>query len=800
VAVAENKATITIQADARQALDSLKNVEARLTSLSTGLQKVGHYGAGLLVAVPSLQAMATSAIASADAMTNMASRLRLVTGSAQAAAQVQGQLFDIAQQSRVSFTELGSTYAQIARSATALGIPQERVLNVTRSIGQAMALSGGAAASLQAALVQLSQGMSSGLLRGEELNSILEQAPRLAQALADGLGVPIGRLRAMGEAGELTASQVIAALEKAGPQLQRELGQATLTVSQAMTQLGNATTKLVGDVDAATGASGALAGAISSLAGSVGGLGDAVRRNQGAVDVLLSAGAGVAITAAAAATLRLVASYGSLAAILARIGALVSGPVGIVIGVGTAVGGAVGVVQARRAELESLQGKIEELAKLEDMQRNQPAGLAPRWQARIDQLRADITRMRADVEADFRRGEKDTSPYAGVFPDAKSVAEMEKVAKIDLDVRRKYARDALEIARAYAQEISKTTDPAEQQRLRDELGQRQRALADGLQKSLEGMQPKGGARPKREDAPSPTEILRNAPVTFTRFERGQQDAVEKAAREAETAAYLDDIERRRRAEEDRKRTLEQLTSQTVIGRTQALQRQLALLNEEFTARGETDSGGALGQAIVQVEQQLRDLEPAARQAETSLSTFAEQAARNIQDALGNTLEQMLAGNFDSIDKMWANLMRRLVAQAAATRLNEALFGKEGKGGGWLDLAVSAVGAYFGNYNGSSGINGGSYVPGRPRGGAATGTNVLQRDMITLVHKGEAIVPKAFNPWAGGRGMGGGVRLGDVRINIDSRTDQAEVMRLVSMGVMQGQRAMFEQLRLEGVRA
>ncbi|MBV5333463.1 tape measure protein, partial [bacterium] len=102
--------------------------------------------------------------------TTLQTQLRLSSSSAAEASKAYSALFDIAQQGRVSFTELGTTYAAIARSGKELGISQSRLLDVTQSISQAMTIGGGSAASMQAALVQLGQGLSSGTLRGEELN------------------------------------------------------------------------------------------------------------------------------------------------------------------------------------------------------------------------------------------------------------------------------------------------------------------------------------------------------------------------------------------------------------------------------------------------------------------------------------------------------------------------------------------------------------------------------------------------------------------------------------------------------
>lgn len=150
----------------------------------------------------------------------------------------------------------------------------------------------------------------------------------------------------------------------------------------------------------------------------------------------------------------------------------------------------------------------------------------------------------------------------------------------------------------------------------------------------------------------------------------------------------------------------------------------------------------------------------AKETVEELDSFTVRAAQNIQDVLGEELSSVLDGNFKSIGQNFKRTLNRMVAEALAADLTGALFGGSAKGSGkvgggilgsLIDIGSSFLGG--GGYNGSSGINGGSVIrPSSLRGGAATGTNLLERDMITLVHKGEAIVPKAFNPSAFGGGQ------------------------------------------------
>lgn len=223
---------------------------------------------GLLQGVAAAGAV-RAMVQTADAVTVMRNQLELSTGSAAKAMQAYDALFGIAQRSRVSFTELGGTFASIARATDGLGISQQRLLTVTQAIGNAMAVSGGSAAGMQAALTQLGQGLASGTLRGDELNSVLEQTPRLARAIADGMGVTVGKLRELGQEGKITAEAVLRALESQASTLSREVSGSVVTVSQAMTQMANSATKAVAELDRSSGASSAITQAMQAMSNTI---------------------------------------------------------------------------------------------------------------------------------------------------------------------------------------------------------------------------------------------------------------------------------------------------------------------------------------------------------------------------------------------------------------------------------------------------------------------------------------------------------------------------------------------------
>ncbi len=343
-----------------------REVETGLRRVGGAMDTVGTAASALARAVGGVAGAFAGALSvrefvqAADAVTGLQNQLKLATGSAQAAGVAYNQLYEISQRSRTGFIELGKTFASISTAAADMGVSQQRLLKVTEAIGNAVTISGTGAQAAQAALQQLGQGLASGTLRGEELNSVMEQTPRLAKALADGLGVTRGELRALGQQGAITAEQVIKALESQSSVLQGEVKDATLTVGQAFTQLTNSATRAVGDFDKATGATATLAGTISSLAGAVDTLGGVIRNNEGAFKVLGGTLAGAAVVAGAAG---IVKSIGLIGGAVAALGAvLLANPAVLaLLGLSAAVGGGVALISAQSKTADGIGQAIERL-------------------------------------------------------------------------------------------------------------------------------------------------------------------------------------------------------------------------------------------------------------------------------------------------------------------------------------------------------------------------------------------------------------------------------------------------------
>lgn len=234
-----------------------KRAEQATDRLSASSQGLGRALAGVAAVVGVRQV-----VQYADAYEAVNARLRLVTSSAENFSQVQSALIAQADQTRTGLGETVELYARIARSTRELGASDKERLQVTENINKALIVSGASGASAQAALMQLGQGLASGTLRGEELNSVLEQAPRLAEAIAEGLGVSVGRLREMGQAGQLTSSQVFRALLSQTENIEREFAGIPVTIGQALTVAENRLQVFVGETSKASGAGQALASVI----------------------------------------------------------------------------------------------------------------------------------------------------------------------------------------------------------------------------------------------------------------------------------------------------------------------------------------------------------------------------------------------------------------------------------------------------------------------------------------------------------------------------------------------------------
>lgn len=319
----------------------LNNIERSMNSLnrvSVNLFKAGVAGFG----VSQLKGFA-------DGYTEIQNKLRLVESASISSAKGLSNVFDIALKTNQSINATSGVYQRFAQNAETLKISQAQIASLTETVSKAVAVSGASAGAADAALTQFGQALGSGILRGDEFNSVMEQTPALAKAIATGLGVTTGELRNMAKEGKLTMDVLVPALERAKESVDDQFNTRILTISAAFENLNTSTVKWIGELDKSTGASEAFAKAINEIA------------NHLTIVASLAAGAGViwsvgkirtwieasiqasaAMSAQAAATRNLTAAQQALTATGKGLGGalgFVGGPLGLLtLGLSAGVG------------------------------------------------------------------------------------------------------------------------------------------------------------------------------------------------------------------------------------------------------------------------------------------------------------------------------------------------------------------------------------------------------------------------------------------------------------------------------
>ena len=165
----------------------------------------------------------------ADAWTMMQNRLKSAGLASGEAAVAQAKIVDIATKSRSTLAEVGNLYARVAFATEELGTSQADVAKITETLSKAFKLSGKTALESQSAITQLTQALASGVLQGDELRSLRENAPEVARAIADAFGVTVGELKKLGAEGQLTADKIIPAILGASDKIEQRFAQTRST-------------------------------------------------------------------------------------------------------------------------------------------------------------------------------------------------------------------------------------------------------------------------------------------------------------------------------------------------------------------------------------------------------------------------------------------------------------------------------------------------------------------------------------------------------------------------------------------
>ncbi|MNC28212.1 hypothetical protein D3C75_764110 [compost metagenome] len=183
----------------------------------------------------------------ADAWVTVNNKLANAVRPNEQLADVTQRIFDISQKTMSSLDATAAMYGRLERATRSAGTSTEDLSRIVTTINQGLAVSGATAQEASSTMIQLSQALASGVLRGEEFNSISENGSRLAVALADSLGVTVGQLRSMAAEGKLTTDVVVKGLLSQGDQIAKEFANTAMTLGQAFEIASNNVTKFVGE-------------------------------------------------------------------------------------------------------------------------------------------------------------------------------------------------------------------------------------------------------------------------------------------------------------------------------------------------------------------------------------------------------------------------------------------------------------------------------------------------------------------------------------------------------------------------
>ncbi|PAC64865.1 hypothetical protein CJP04_09815 [Klebsiella pneumoniae] len=319
--MAENAGGIyyDIEMDVRGLLTAQQRVNQRLDLMERGFDKTSRsidttersMSSLSRVAVALTAALSVQQVAEyADAWATVNNKLSNSIRPSEQLADVTERVFNITQQTRSSLDATASLYARLERATRQYGTSADDLAKLTTIINQGFVVSGATAQEAENAIIQLSQGLASGALRGEEFNSVNEQGNRLIVALADSMGVSIGQMRNMAAQGKLTTDVVVNGLLSQGSLIGAEFANTTTTISQALQVAGNNITKFFGENSTVKTGAAIFSDAVVTISENIGGLSALL---TGAAAILGSRYVG-ALTMATAAKIKAAAASRTLSA------------------------------------------------------------------------------------------------------------------------------------------------------------------------------------------------------------------------------------------------------------------------------------------------------------------------------------------------------------------------------------------------------------------------------------------------------------------------------------------------------
>lgn len=255
--------------------EEIKQVQGEVEKLKTELDKVKATAPAIKNAFSTIAKFTIGAFGIGEAKgmldtyTTLTNRIKLVTQSEQQLKEVRAEIARVSSSTGQSLDATAAIYQRLAQASDQSGLSGQKLLTVTDLISKAMVIGGGSAQAQENALIQLGQAMASGKLSGDELNSVLEQAPGLAMAIAKGMGVSVGALKTLGSTGKITSQQLADAILNQSTQIQSDFSKTSRTIDQSLQNIKTQLTMFIGGSGEATGVAKLLADALQLVANNI---------------------------------------------------------------------------------------------------------------------------------------------------------------------------------------------------------------------------------------------------------------------------------------------------------------------------------------------------------------------------------------------------------------------------------------------------------------------------------------------------------------------------------------------------
>lgn len=669
-------AKLVISVDSRQVknadgdLGKLTQTAGKTEAATDQLTGAFRRLAGPLAAIISAREIAQAA----ESYTNLTNRLRLVTDSTEQLVAAQDSVFQIAQNSRQPLDATAELYQRLATNAKELGLSVAGVEGIVETVSKTLALSGTTAEGSAAALVQLGQAFAAGSLRGDELNSVLEQAPALAKALADGLGVTVGELRKLGADGALSSENLVQALMKQGDAVDSAFGKLQTTGGQAFTVLGNSLTRLVGQLNEASGAGTLFGDTIIGVADYI----DSGALTDGIVEAF---NVWSQTFAAASADLE---------------------------GLGTDFG----ALEAAGSETASF---------LADAFIQMPANIKAAVQIATVEVTGFFDRVArraagaaAEITAYIKGGSEAAARVAKVAAD--DLARVDGVRQDSIDSILA-ERDAILNAAAARREQA-AADRKKREADRAARQEELRNLRNGLQGRTINLDGAGKADKAAKEAERAAKRIQDL---FNSNELNLQRQIALFGQASESAKVMyetqfGDLSKLNEAQKERLVGLAKEIDR--MNERKELQDQVRQIEEstwtdaqksaaEYQAKIEAlwQAKQKLNMSDEEYERRVNDVTEAwkrqgdeAKKSQDTFDEFTKNFIENVQGELADTLENGFSGSFDDIAQSWGNLLKRMIAEAVAADLMKRVFGEAGGGEKGATGLIGTLGSSLKNFS------------------------------------------------------------------------------------------------------